>query len=96
MQRGHGICVVSFYQRDHRRRGFALAQRFYDREALHTRPDVHDREINILQREAEDLERVLFLIVLYLAVSPCAGEIISAPGYQQNIPLHNRTYVSAG
>lgn len=58
-----------------------MAQCFYDGEALHTRANVHDREINILQGEAKNIEGIFFASRRSVAGSPSTG-------YHQNIPFH--------
>ena len=56
---GHSFRVVTIDQGDDRRRRSAVSQSFHDAEAVRTRAEVHDREINIIQFEAEDVECVL-------------------------------------
>jgi len=56
---------------------------------LHIRADVHDREIDIVQRETEDLESIFFAIGRDFAVRSSAGKIFLAVSYQENIPFHN-------
>jgi hypothetical protein len=58
----HSFRIVTIYQRDDRRRGFHVSQGFYDGEALRIRTEVHDREIDIVQSEAENIECILVRI----------------------------------
>lgn len=58
-----------------------MAQCFYEGEALHTRANVHDREINLLQGEANNIDGIFFASRLSIAGS-------HSTGYHQNIPFH--------
>ena len=84
----HSFRVVTIYHRDDRRRRFGVGQGFDDGQALQIRTEVHDGQIDIFQCEAEDVERVLSAIGLYLIVCTVADKILSAVTDQDNIPFH--------
>lgn len=88
MQLGHGFGVLSVYERDHWRRGFCVGQGFDDSEALNVRPEVNDSQINMLQSEAEDIERVLCAIGCCLTTCAMVGKSIAVVTDQDNIPFH--------
>ena len=56
MKFGHPRCVLSVYKRDHWRRCLRVAQRFEDSKAVDTGTNVNNRDINIVQSKAEDVE----------------------------------------
>jgi hypothetical protein len=56
MKFGHPRCVLSVYERDHWRRCLRVAQRFEDSKAVDTGTNVNNRDINIVQSKAEDVE----------------------------------------
>ena len=88
LKQGHRLCVLALHQRDNWRRGFRVGQSFDDSEALHVRPEVNDSQINMLQSEAEDVERVLRATGLYFTTCAMVGKIIAVVTYQDNIPFH--------
>ena len=88
MKLGHSFRVLAVHQRDDWRRGFRVGQGLDDSEALHVRPEVDDSQVNMLQSEAEDVERVLRATGLYLTTCAMAGKIIAVVTDQDNIPFH--------
>jgi hypothetical protein len=57
-----------------------VSQCFYDGEALEIRAEVHNREINVAQFEAEDVECVLLPIALSRIVCAVVRKIMCVVG----------------
>lgn len=64
-----------------------LGQGFDDRQALHVRADVHDREIDFVYGEADDFERLLRLVARWLR----ACSTVVTLSYEQDVSFHDPT-----
>lgn len=58
-----------------------MGQSFYDGEALRTGAYVQNREIDIVECEADDIQRMLFAIGLTVAISTGASKVVTATRY---------------
>jgi hypothetical protein len=92
------FCFVNFNGGDDWRRCLRVVQRFQNCETVKTRSDIHDRQIDIVQSGAEDLEGLSTAIRGSQATSRfpggfpyCADQIIRAAGHKENIPFHTIT-----